>query len=113
MLAFGTDGLIESENLRNFIMRKFHLILVAGLCGGFGGMAAVQAADLKAGQALHEQHCLSCHDSGVYTRADRRVTSPEGLRKQVQRCELSLGLSWYDEDVDNVAHYLDQTYYKF
>ena len=96
-------------------MRKPHLILIAGFCGAFGGLAAVQvqAADLKAGQALHEQHCLSCHDSGVYTRADRKVKSPEGLRKQVQRCELSLGLSWYDEDVDNVAHYLDQTYYKF
>ena len=96
-------------------MRIPHLILITGFCGGFGGMAAVpvQAADLKAGQALHEQHCLSCHDSGVYTRADRKVTSPEGLRKQVQRCELSLGLSWYDEDVDNVAYYLDQTYYKF
>lgn len=71
------------------------------------------AADLKAGQALHDQHCMKCHDSGVYTRDQRRVSSLDGLRKQVTRCELSLGLSWFDDQRENVVQYLNSNYYKF
>jgi len=73
----------------------------------------VSAADLRAGQALHDANCLKCHDSAVYTRDDRRVGSPAGLRKQVIRCEQSLGLTWFDEQIDDVVHYLNATYYKF
>lgn len=72
----------------------------------------VSAADLKAGAALHAEHCMKCHDSGVYTREDRRISSLEGLRKQVKRCELSLNLTWFDEQVEDVVHYLNSTYYK-
>lgn len=71
------------------------------------------AADLKAGQALHDQHCMKCHDSSVYTRDQRRVSSLDGLRKQVARCELSLGLSWFDDQRENVVQYLNNSYYKF
>lgn len=71
------------------------------------------ATDLKAGQALHDQHCMKCHDSGVYTRDERRVNSLDGLRKQVARCELSLGLSWFDDQRENVVQYLNSNYYKF
>ena len=62
---------------------------------------------------LHAANCTSCHDDAVYTRKDRRVTSLAGLKKQVQRCELSLGLKWFDEDIDAVTDYLNSTYYKF
>ncbi len=65
------------------------------------------------GAALHAENCASCHDDGVYKRKDRRVTDMAGLKKQVQRCEQSLGLTWFDEDVDDVAAYLNSTYYKF
>jgi len=65
------------------------------------------------GADLYAANCTSCHDDSVYTRKDRRVTSLAGLRKQVQRCELSQGLKWFDEDVDDVVSYLNTTYYKF
>jgi len=70
-------------------------------------------ADPQAGRALHDQHCLKCHDTGVYTRPDRRVKDLAGLRKQVQRCELSLGLTWFDRDIDNVVDYLNSNFYRF
>jgi hypothetical protein len=41
------------------------------------------------------------------------VTTRNGLDQQVQRCELSLGLKWFDDDIENVAAYLNQTYYHF
>jgi mono/diheme cytochrome c family protein len=71
------------------------------------------AADTAHGKRLQEQNCMSCHDNGVYTRPDRRVTSMEGLQKQVRRCELTLGLKWFEEDIDNVSGYLNEAFYKF
>ena len=70
-------------------------------------------ADAERGQQLHDEHCMKCHDSGVYTREDRRVADRDALVKQVKRCELNLGLSWFDTDINDVVQYLDQSYYKF
>jgi cytochrome c len=71
------------------------------------------AADPVHGRELQEANCMSCHDNGMYTRKDRKITSPDGLEKQVRRCELSLGLQWFDEDVTDVAAYLNQNFYQF
>ena len=71
------------------------------------------AADIARGQSLVQQHCMSCHDNGVYTRPNRRINSLPGLQKQVRRCELSLGLKWFDDDINNVTGYLNETFYKF
>ena len=70
-------------------------------------------ADAEHGQKLHEEQCMKCHDSGVYTREDRRVADRDALVKQVKRCELNLGLQWFDTDVNDVVQYLNQSYYKF
>ncbi|HEY9198294.1 MAG TPA: cytochrome c [Gammaproteobacteria bacterium] len=91
------------------IQQTVNILLFTALTAPF----AATAADLKAGQTLHDAHCLKCHDSGVYTRKDRRITSLDALRKQVARCELSLGLTWFDDQRDNVVQYLNNSYYKF
>jgi len=70
-------------------------------------------ADAERGQQLHDEHCMKCHDSGVYTRENRRVADQAALVKQVKRCELNLGLRWFDSDINDVVQYLDQSYYKF
>lgn len=72
-----------------------------------------QADDTAKGKTLVDDNCVRCHGSEVYTRADRRVSTLAGLHKQVQRCEQMLGLTWFDDDIDNVAAYLNQQYYKF
>ncbi|SEA85350.1 MAG: hypothetical protein QJT81_05555 [Candidatus Thiothrix putei] len=65
------------------------------------------------GQAIHDANCISCHDSGVYTRADRKMTSLDMLAGQVRRCDANLGTKLFDEDLDNVTAFLNETYYKF
>lgn len=82
--------------------------------------APAQAADIKKGEQLVNTQCISCHaarfgnnGSEIYTRPDRRVTSLVGLKKQVIRCRDNLGLTWFDEDVDDVVAYLNKQFYKF
>ena len=74
--------------------------------------SSLPAANLDNGKSLVDANCTKCHDERVYTRPDRRVTTLEGLSKQVRRCEQSLGLKWFDDDIDDVAAYLNQAYYK-
>ncbi|MEN8177845.1 MAG: cytochrome c [Pseudomonadota bacterium] len=87
------------------------LIGVLTLVGTASGQAA--DLDLAKGKNLVDQNCVRCHDSEVYTRTDRRVTSLPGLDKQVRRCEQMLGLTWFDDDINNVSGHLNQHYYKF
>ena len=37
--------------------------------------APLHAADVENGADLHFENCTGCHQSEVYTRSDRRVTS--------------------------------------
>jgi cytochrome c553 len=71
------------------------------------------AADTGHGKGLVQKNCTTCHGDQVYTRNNRRVTTLGGLQKQVRRCELSLGLKWFDEDISDVTAYLNESFYKF
>ena len=91
---------------------KTHSVMSITVCL-LGSTSSLQAANPDNGKALVESNCTKCHDERVYTRPDRRVTTLEGLTKQVTRCERSLGLKWFDDDIADVAAYLNQTYYHF
>ncbi len=76
-------------------------------------LAGQSLADVEHGKKLHDANCVKCHDSSVYTREDRFVTSRDSLKTQVQRCNVNLGTQWFDEDVNAVTDYLNTNYYKF
>ena len=81
-------------------------------------LTALASGDLLAfdpanGQQLVQQNCHECHGTEIYTREDRRVKTRSGLTKQVQRCELALGLKWFDDEVGDAAAFLNQNYYRF
>jgi cytochrome c553 len=100
----------------NSIMRVIFILLL--LC--MSPWRVVLAADIQAGQTLHNAHCIACHDAltegnpeGIYTRPDRQVTSYPALLEQVRRCQMSLGLTWSDDTLNDVAAFLNNRYYKF
>jgi cytochrome c553 len=92
-------------------MKTRFFILISSLL--FIPAAVVSAADAGHGKSLVQQNCTACHDNGVYTRDNRRVTSLEGLNNQVKRCELTLELKWFEDDVKDVVTYLNESFYKF
>jgi cytochrome c2 len=78
-------------------------------------------ADARKGEKLvQESKCNACHvklvggdGTAIFTRADRKVRTAAGLLSQVRTCNTMLGTNWFPEDEENVAAYLNQTYYKF
>lgn len=101
-------------------MKKW-IFLIAVLAPFQSAQAAPFAgADAKAGQALVEKNCISCHassyggdGSGIYTREGRKVKSAKGLVAQIRNCNTMLGLKWFEDEELNVAAYLNQQYYHF
>jgi cytochrome c peroxidase len=81
----------------------------------------LSAPDAAEGQKLVQKHkCEACHQSKVYgpegtiyLRKDRKVTSWAKLKAQVAGCSSMLNLGLFPEEEENVAAYLNQTYYKF
>lgn len=92
-------------------MKTQHVTLLALVLAA--GTSPVHAADSGHGKQLQQENCMSCHDDGMYTRENRKISTPGGLNNQVRRCESTLGLQWFDEDIDDVSAYLNDSFYKF
>jgi len=75
--------------------------------------ALSRAAEVENGGELHAESCIACHDSAMYTRENRRVQNLPGLGTQVRFCKDNLGITWFDDEVDDVVDYLNQSYYHF
>ncbi len=69
--------------------------------------------DAHPGKLLHDANCISCHDASVYTRSDHKVMNFDQLSAQVRRCDANLGTGLFDEEMDQVAQYLNKAYYQF
>ncbi len=75
--------------------------------------------DPKAGEALAERDCVSCHAASfgdaetIYTRKDRRVGTPAQLLAQVRQCNAQLAKGYFPDEEESVAAYLDRDFYHF
>jgi len=76
-------------------------------------IAFAASPDLSGGKSLLKEHCYGCHGEEIYVRKKRIVTSYPKLVKRVRFCSLQRNLTWFDEDIDNVAAYLNQEFYHF
>jgi len=94
-------------------MYKFSLLLIFLTLGTSGTQATLLPGDPAKGKAVHDKQCVACHDSTVYTRANRRVKSPEALIGQVNGCVRQTGAKLDRGQINDVVNYLDQSFYKF
>lgn len=81
---------------------------------------ASSAADFKSGKSLHDGSCINCHaklvggdGTAIYTRENRKIESYPALNKQVRRCRDSLGMPWPEDQIMDVIHYLNKSFYHF
>lgn len=75
-------------------------------------------ANEQRGKDLHDANCMSCHASlmggkpnQIYSRADRRVNSLDGLKNQVTRCKTTVGVDWPKDQINDVVEYLNHNFY--
>jgi mono/diheme cytochrome c family protein len=106
-------------------MSRFRFLALL-LCALFALLATWSLAraqprgDATAGAALHAKDCVACHvkrmggdGTAIYTRLDRKVTTPEKLKAQVAVCNAELGTNYFPDEEEHVAAYLNLHYYRF
>lgn len=74
---------------------------------------AAPLPDPARGRSLYELRCGECHGESVHGRAHRVARDLEDIRQWVRRWSDQLHLGWGREEVDDVAAYLNATYYRF
>lgn len=116
--------------MKFFLPQSLLLVLLLSGCGdvttgkpvGETSTAAEQTTEVVAeavkaaihpGKDLHDSNCISCHDSAVYAREDRKLRDFPQLKAQVRRCDANLGAGLLDKEIVQVAEYLNQSWYKF
>lgn len=65
------------------------------------------------GELLYSTHCNACHTSKIHWREQKLATDWNSLTAQVRRWQASIGLGWDEEEITDVAHYLNDIYYGF
>jgi mono/diheme cytochrome c family protein len=87
----------------------FGVLMVA-----FGSIAfAASAADADRGKLLYEARCDGCHDQSVHARGRKAATDFDEVRNYVQRWNINLGGAWGEEEITDVAIYLNGKYYSY
>ena len=81
------------------------------------GTHTVAHAQAKPGEArgelLYATYCSACHTAEIHWRRQKLATDWSSLRVQVRRWQASIGLIWSEEEIDDVARYLNAVYYNF
>src|SRR4030095_1045171 len=76
-------------------------------------LMAANGADIDRGKLLYNARCVGCHDQSVHNRTARKALTIEGIRAQVRRWDAFLGGAWREEEVNDVASYLNELFYGY
>ncbi len=87
------------------------LYAVTWLTAVLGG--SVQAADAERGRMLYELRCGECHSQSVHGRAQRDAKRYGDVLAYVVRWNAQLNIGWQNDDIHDVAKYVNDTYYGF
>ena len=89
-----------------------------GLCSAILLSALVNSsvfaeAAKMSGKTLHDNSCMKCHKTEVYTRKDRKIKTLAALKQRVQQCAANTKAGWNEKQIDEVIEYVNSTFYKF
>jgi mono/diheme cytochrome c family protein len=92
--------------------KRIFTILLACLAGAGLAQAQTRGEALR-GELLYSTHCIGCHSTQLHWRDKKVATNWATLSAEVDRWQKVSGLGWREEDVSDVARYLNALYYGF
>ena len=92
-------------------MRYALLIAILG-CAALLAKPALPA-DSAQGKKLHDANCMTCHNTSLYTRPDRKIKSLSALNQRVGACTHAAQVTLTDDEQKSIVQYLNEQFYKF
>lgn len=75
--------------------------------------SAQPAVPAARGELLYSTHCIACHSREIHWRQKKLATDWASLSAQVRRWAGNSGLGWSDDEIADVARYLNVVHYRF
>lgn len=76
-------------------------------------LAGAQPKSDDRGRLLYETYCISCHTTQVHWRDSGLAKDWITLKGQIDRWQKTIGQRWTFDQIDDVARYLNSSFYKF
>jgi mono/diheme cytochrome c family protein len=90
------------------------LVVAAGVWLAVGAAASAETGPAYArGEMLYSTYCIACHTQQVHWRQKKLASDWASLNAQVRRWAANAGVVWGDEEVADVARYLNAVHYHF
>jgi len=70
------------------------------------------AANPERGRLLYENYCYHCHMTEIHFRLNSRIDTWDRLRHSVRIWQGEMKLGWGEEDVTDVAGFLNERFYR-
>ncbi len=74
---------------------------------------AALPGDVAEGKRLHDAMCMACHDTGLYTRKDRKMRSLDAVKGQLQNCSHMTKQEVTSAQAQHLLKYLNEQFYRF
>ena len=94
------------------MLRELMLAGVATTAVLLGACLSPPVLAQSRGELLYSTHCIACHTEQVHWRERKLVADWTSLRAQVRRWQADAALGWSDDDVAEVARYLNEEFYR-
>ncbi|MDP3169970.1 MAG: cytochrome C [Polaromonas sp.] len=95
------------------MIKNWLVVPVIVLVSLAGHVAAQIKKDAVRGELLYSTHCIACHNAQLHWRDKKAAKNWDSLKAEVERWQKNSGLGWREEDVTEVARYLNTLYYHF
>ena len=101
------------KNYKIFIFSSIIAVIMVSCTTGNDTQKEITITEKVDGKLLHKESCSKCHDSSVYTKADRKIKSLDSLEKRVRGCDANIGSNLEPEELKAISTFLNSEYYKF
>ncbi len=95
------------------MLRRSILAVLFVLFSNLADAGAQPMRDATRGELLYSTHCIACHSAQVHWREKKLVTDWTSLQSQVRRWQGVARLRWSNEDIAEVARYLNALHYRY
>lgn len=93
-------------------IKKFIMLLSLLWATGNLAFASPEYSQTR-GELLYSTHCITCHTAIIHWREKKLATDFQSLETQVRRWQSNSSLGWSEDEITDVTHYLNRTYYYF
>jgi len=95
------------------MLRRALLIMLFVLSGNPADAQAQPVRDASRGELLYSTHCITCHSTQMHWRDKKLARNWASLQAEVRRWQQVSALGWGDDDVAEVARYLNARFYHY